>query len=104
MIASGEQHMNMRQLTGSVDRKTFYVSYALYDDSDLHRYPDIRQFCKSRLGAKYLRDACFICCTSLSASRIARELYDKIFLETGQRGQVVVIDSIESGYGACLAD
>jgi hypothetical protein len=64
-------------------------------------YPEIRLFCEMRFKAKFVQDNYFICSTLLSSSRIAADVYDKIWEVTGQKGQVIVIDNTQvasSGY------
>lgn len=91
----------MRQREDSKGKKTFYVSYTLYDSGEMWLYPEIRLFCEARFNAKYLQDDYFVCSTHLSASRIAAEVYDQILDVTKMQGQVIVIDSTQvasSGY------
>ncbi len=101
-MAAHEQGIGrMRQREDSKGKKTFYVSYTLYDSGDMWLYPEIRFFCEMRFNAKYLQEDYFVCSTHLSSSRIAAELYDKLREVTGSEGQVIVIDSTQvasSGY------
>lgn len=91
----------MEAQTNSQGKRTFYVSYTLYDSGDMWLYPEIRLFCEARFNAKYLQEDYFVCSTHLSSSRIASEVYDKIREVTEMEAQVVVIDSTQvasSGY------
>ena len=88
----------MKRNTDTQARKTFFVSYTLYDSVDMNQYPGIRQFCETRFNGKFLQDRLFVCSTPFSSNRIAQEVYERISEETGQEGQVVVIDGIQAGY------
>jgi|GEM_PF-2726748 len=91
----------MPQRKDSRGKKTFYVSYVLYDSPDMWLYPEIRFFCETRFKAKFLKEDYFVCSTHLSADRIAQEVFNKMREESGMEGQVVVIDSTQvafSGY------
>lgn len=91
----------MTQAADRKGKKTFYVSYTLYDTPDMWLYPEIRLFCEMRFKAKFVQDNYFVCSTHFSSSRIAAEVYDKIREVTGQEGQVIVIDNTQvasSGY------
>ncbi len=85
----------MKTQTTTGGKRTFYVSYTLYEQSDTHQYAGIRQLCEDRFKARYLHDTYFVCTTVLPASQIAKELYQAMLDETGQEGQVVVIDGTQ---------
>lgn len=85
----------MKTQTTIKGKRTFYVSYTLYEQSDSHPYAGIRQFCEKRYGARYLHETYFVCTTILPASQIAKELYQVLLDETGREGQVVVIDGTQ---------
>ena len=86
----------MQRKKDSKGKKTFYVSYTLYDSPDMWLYPEIRLFCERHFNAKYLKDGYFVCSTHLPASRIAEWVYDKMRDAAGVEGQVVVIDSTQA--------
>ncbi len=85
----------MKTQTNIKDKRTFYVSYTLYEPQGMPQHRGIRQFCEKRFDAKYLHDTYFVCTTFLPASQIAKELYQTMADETGQEGQVVVIDGTQ---------
>lgn len=85
----------MKTQTNTNNKRTFYVSYTLYESLDVAQHNGIKRFCEKRFDAKYLQDSYFVCTTFLPAGQIAKELYQVMIDETGREGQVVVIDGTQ---------